>query len=108
MSLQDIQSITALKGANEAEASRIKQAETLEDAHNYLTDINTRIANGETVNKYDLSLNVAQDTLTVLVAFNESETVSFSYTPIGDIIGQCVQNDVAIMQTDIETQGSTL
>lgn len=108
MSLQDIQKITALKGANEAEAKRIKKAETLEDAHNYLTDIDNRISKGEKVNKYDISLNVAQDTLTVLVAFNRSETVSFSYAPIGDIIGQCVQNDITIMKSDIETQGSTL
>lgn len=108
MSLQDIQNIVALKSDNDNEAIRINKAETLEDAHNYLTDINIRITNGETVNKYDLSLNVAQDTLTVLVAFNESDTVTFSYSPIGKIIGQCVQNDVAIMQNDIETQGSTL
>lgn len=108
MSLTDIQNIVALKSANETEAQRIATAETLEDAHNYLTEINTRISNGETVNKYDLSLNVAQDTLTVLVAFNESNTVTFSYSPIGDIIGQCVQNDVAIMQNDIESLGSML
>ena len=108
MSLTDIQNIVALKGANNTEAQRIAKAETLEQAHNYLTDINTRITNGETVNKYDLSLNVAQDSLTVLVAFNEGTTINFSYSPIGDIIRQCVSNDVDIMQTDIETQGSTL
>jgi len=103
-----LQSIIDLKPSNIAEAERILKAETLKAAQEYLTEIDNRITNGDKVSYYNLGLNVQQDTLIIEVKFNGLDDIKFSYSPIGDIIGQCVQNDVAIMQNDIETQGSTL
>jgi len=103
-----LDTIISGKAANIAEAQRIATAEKLKAAENYLTEIDNRITGGDTVNYYNLGLDIAQDVLTVEVKFNDSEDIKFSYSPIGDIIGQCVQNDVSIMQTDITTQGNIL